>query len=256
MAPPFAQIAAYYDLLYDSKDYSGEALFIDQLIRDAVVFAKPWSLLDLACGSARHTIEFARLGYAVAGSEPSEEMRVLAKRNLVQAGLEFPLYEYPFQSCHLIGDVFQILTSLFASFGYLVDDADIALSLSNIRRLLVPGGVFIFDIWNADAVRSDYQAVKVLEKQNEYIRLKRTSRTQLDLNRCVAEVEFFIELVSKDGLSQRFKETHAVRFFEPQKLQSLLDSQGLLVERVVPFGDSTRSPLEKDWSLTFVCRRE
>src|SRR2546427_5217129 len=57
---------------------------------------------------------------------------------------------------------------------------DIASALVAIGRLLVPGGLFIFDFWNGNAVLDGYSPVRVKDVRVGERRLLRTSETRLD----------------------------------------------------------------------------
>ena len=46
------------------------------------------SILDVGCGTGRHSIEFARRGYRVTGLDISEGMLAVAKSNAAQAGVD------------------------------------------------------------------------------------------------------------------------------------------------------------------------
>ncbi|MDA1044519.1 MAG: methyltransferase domain-containing protein, partial [Verrucomicrobia bacterium] len=80
MISPFREYAQYYDLLYQDKDYAGEARFVARLLGQYV--GKPeenTAVLDLACGTGRHAQELARMGYRVEGSDLSVDMVAVAR---------------------------------------------------------------------------------------------------------------------------------------------------------------------------------
>ena len=61
----FNHYARYYDLLYRDKDYAGEARFVhDQFAQHGLAAGR---LLELGCGTGRHAVEFAKLGWIVSG---------------------------------------------------------------------------------------------------------------------------------------------------------------------------------------------
>src|SRR5215475_3395300 len=72
MSAVFDTYADYYDLLYRDKDYAGEALYVQSLLAR---HGKPrGAVLDLGCGTGRHALELARLGFAVHGIDASPRM--------------------------------------------------------------------------------------------------------------------------------------------------------------------------------------
>src|SRR3712207_2639400 len=77
--------AQLYDLFYADKPYAAEALFIHEQLQAAEV--RPGGKhLDVACGTARHAIEFARLGYQVTAVDYSEDMLKRARHAVAESG--------------------------------------------------------------------------------------------------------------------------------------------------------------------------
>ena len=74
----FQEYAAYYDLLYQDKDYPREAEFVHHLIQREMPGAV--SLLDLGCGTGAHASSFAEMGYSVHGVDQSAKMLAQANR--------------------------------------------------------------------------------------------------------------------------------------------------------------------------------
>ena len=78
--------ARHYDLIYAGKPYAQEAAFVDSLIR------RPRGrLLDLACGTGRHAVEFARQGWDVTGVDYSDDLLDEARGNAERAGVHVRL---------------------------------------------------------------------------------------------------------------------------------------------------------------------
>ena len=71
----FLRYAKIYDVLNADKDYKKESIYIDSLVNKFI--EKPKNeirILDLACGTGKHALEFYDLGYIVEGSDISKEM--------------------------------------------------------------------------------------------------------------------------------------------------------------------------------------
>lgn len=61
----FGDYARYYNVLYQDKDYAGEADFVLSCLKRR--HEAPRTLLDLGCGTGRHALEMARRGVSVTG---------------------------------------------------------------------------------------------------------------------------------------------------------------------------------------------
>ena len=251
-----AGYSAYYDLLYQDKDYAAEARFVAELVRrhggrppDGV------ELLDLACGTGRHLIELARLGMVVAGSDQSAAMLEQARRNLERAGVQAPLHAHPFQTADRIGRTFDVVTAMFSAVNYLTTARDISSALGAIGRLLVPGGLFIFDFWNGNAVLHGYSPVRVKDVRVDRRRLLRTSETRLDPVRQTAHVHYTVVILEDGKVVTEFTEDHHLRYYFPQEMVDLLEGHGLEVVQRCPFLEPEAEITPREWNLTYVARK-
>ena len=259
MTHPFdAHYSTYYDLLYRDKDYAAEAAFVVQLIeRHAPLAAPPASrsLLDLACGTGRHAAEFARRGFRVAGSDPSSGMLRCAAENCARAGVQVDLYPHSFQTADRIGRRFTVVTAMFSALNYLTTYGDLARTLRAVDRLIEPGGIFIFDFWNGNAVLDGYSPVRVKEIADGTRRLLRTSETTLDPLRQTAQVHYHVVLSEGATILADFVEDHHVRYYFPQEMVDVLEVHGFDVVQRCPFmqADAPLTPL--DWNVSYVARK-
>jgi len=100
-------------------------------------------LLDVPCGNGRHARGLAKLGYAVAGVDGSEDFLVDARRRAADDGVEVDWHrgdmrELPFES-EIDGAL-----CMGNSFGYLEHDGNRAL-FAAVSRALRPGARFVMD---------------------------------------------------------------------------------------------------------------
>ena len=80
----FGTYSKYYDLLYKDKDYACETRYVHDLIQKYRPGTK--TILDLGCGTGRHDIELAKLGYEVTGVDISADMLSIATQRIVDLG--------------------------------------------------------------------------------------------------------------------------------------------------------------------------
>lgn len=106
---------------------------------------KPGSrLLDLACGTGRHSLLLARRGAFVVGVDKTEAYLKEARANA--RGLKNCLYargdmrRLPFEG------EFDAAMNLWTSFGYFAKPSDDLKALKGVARALKPGGLFLIDL--------------------------------------------------------------------------------------------------------------
>jgi SAM-dependent methyltransferase len=148
---------AWYETFFDQHYLQGFAAFtspeVTQRQVDFIVNTlrlPPHShILDLGCGSGRHSLALGERGFRVVGYDFSETLLSVARQaadrcwypiEFVQGDMRTLPYEAEFDA----------VISYFTSFGYF-DDADNARVLRHIARALKPQGQFLLDINNRDA---------------------------------------------------------------------------------------------------------
>jgi SAM-dependent methyltransferase len=255
MTSPFRRYARHYDLLYRDKDYAGEARFVARLLARNLDLPPPQtSILDLACGTGRHALELASLGYRVEGSDISADMIEIARGRAAERRTPLRFYNESFQTCDRIGERYHAVIAMFAAIDYLTDYADLARSLHNIRELLHPGGVFIFDFWNGLQVLKSYEPARTKEAREKNLTVVRKSRTELDRVAQIATVVFEFTLLESGAVVHEFAEEHRIRYFFPQEMMDLLAASGFEVVQRCPFLKD-QHPIDPDeWNLTYVAR--
>ena len=72
MSKIFDAYAAYYNMLYQDKDYKREAKYIASLLGKNDI--TDGSKLELGSGTGKHAEEFAKMGFSVHGVDLSPEM--------------------------------------------------------------------------------------------------------------------------------------------------------------------------------------
>ena len=107
-------------------------------------------VLDLACGQGRHTVPLAQRGYRLIGLDYQLPLLHTAVRQARKAGvtpafIRGDMRELPFSTA------FDAVVNLFTAFGYFSDD-DNQRVLREVARVLRPGGWFILDVANRDAL--------------------------------------------------------------------------------------------------------
>lgn len=101
-------------------------------------------VLDLACGTGRHSVLLARRGAFVVGVDKTEVYLAEARRNA--RGLANCLFargdmrRLPFKG------EFDAVMNIWTSFGYFAKYSDDIKALKGVQRSLKPGGLFLIDL--------------------------------------------------------------------------------------------------------------
>ncbi len=101
-------------------------------------------LLDIPCGSGRHSIELARRGYRMTGIDLSPDFLRLARANAADARLQVDLNESDMRNPSFGADSFDGAFCFGNSFPYL-DRSGVTAFLGALGRAIRPGGRFVID---------------------------------------------------------------------------------------------------------------
>ncbi len=152
----------FYDGL--GQDYDLMVSWEERLAREGAFFRRLFGengarvVLDAACGTGMHAIEFARGGRQCTGADLSPVMVQKARENARGAGVPARFEVAGFgELVQVIGGSFDAVTCLGNSLPHLLDDASLRACLSDFAGILRPGGVLVIQNRNYDRLLRDRQ---------------------------------------------------------------------------------------------------
>jgi SAM-dependent methyltransferase len=241
---PFDAYGRYYDLLYRDKDYAAEVAYIDGLLRTHKVTGP--ALLELGSGTGRHGVLLAERGYQVSGIERSAEM----VRRAPQAP-GFNCTQGDILTARL-GRRFDAVLALFHVLSYQVTNAAVHAAFARAAEHLMPGGLFLFDVWYTPAVLAQRPAVRLKRLTGDGIEVARIAEPVLYPNENRVDVNYtlFVRDLGSDAV-EHFSESHPMRHFSLPELDLLAAMTGFLRVRAEAFmtGDE---PGEHTWGVCVV----
>ena len=201
----------------------------------------PAPVLDLCCGTGRHSIPLAEAGAPPVGLDYSAPLLDLARRRdrhtlLVRGDMR----ALPFRD-----GSFRTVLNFFTSFGYFRTEAENTAVVEEIERVLQPGGAFLCDTFGRDHVLARLVPEERRCCGDKQYRIRRS------WDAASARLEKEIE-VQRAGSSEVFRES--VRAYAPDELVALLERAGLAVASV--WGDFDESPLCPDSPRLIVLARK
>jgi len=247
MSQPFALSSRYYDLLYQDKNYSAEAAYVDQLLQRHRITGR--DLLDFGSGTGRHGCLLAERGYLVHGIERSAAMVAAAQQ---AEGF-----------CCQQGDItttqlprrFNAVLSLFHVVSYQTTNPAVQAVFANAASHLEPGGLFLFDVWYSPAVAAQRPEVRVKRLHTAELAITRIAEPTLHPNANRVDVHYTV--MAQDltaGGFHSFEETHPMRHFSLPELDLLAEAAGF--ERLTAEEWLTGAPpSESTWGVCLVLRK-
>ncbi len=248
------EFAMLYDVFYADKPYEDEAAFVHRCISEHRG-CQGSSLLDLACGTGRHAVAFARFGWDVIGVDASEAMLDIARRRVIQHGQDISFVRQDMRVLNLGDRRFDAIVCLFDSIGYVVTNDALADTLRAIERHLMPGGVFVFECWHGPAFIKHFEPVRIVECNVDGDHIVRIGRTSIDVREQVATVRYDVHRIAPDGQCLSFQETHVNRFFFVQELNAWLVRTKLAPKAWYPGYSTDARITDTTWHIVGVARK-
>ncbi len=211
----------YYHQLYFNRDDREAASFIDKLIS----YLKPApgsTMLDVACGKGRHSIQLAGKGFDVTGIDLSEDSIHEALQSET-ASLHF--YRHDMRLPFWI-NYFDYAFNFFTSFGYFKTRREHDNAIRTIAQAIKKDGVFVMDFLNV------HYAEDHLIHQSE----KEIDGVNFLITKWYDENHFYKKIVVEDEyLKEPLIYTEKVAKFSLGDFTEMFAYQGLQIQEV--FGD-------------------
>ncbi|MCE1164606.1 MAG: class I SAM-dependent methyltransferase [Bacteroidetes bacterium] len=165
----------FYLELYSHRNEK-EARDLINLIQRNVQIDSGSKVLDVCCGSGRHSLEMARRGYDVTGIDLSRYLISEAKkshRKSEERGLKARFLIRDMKNFSFVHK-FDAAINVFSSFGYFEKNSDNIKVFRNISGSLKKDGCFVFDFLNEGYVRKAlvpydeemHNGIKIIQKRH------------------------------------------------------------------------------------------
>jgi len=145
----------WYETLFENfaNSYEKEVFTLGTLkevdfIEQELLHEKSKRILDIGCGTGRHSIELARRGYNVTGFDLSDDQLARARENAVKAGVSIEFFKQDARSFNFNEKYNAAIMLCEGSFPLMETDEMNFAILQNIFKSLKPGGKLIFTTLN------------------------------------------------------------------------------------------------------------
>jgi SAM-dependent methyltransferase len=211
----------YYHQLYFHRDKTEAAAFINKLI-DHLQPAPGATMLDVACGKGRHSLQLAQKGFDVTGIDLSADS---IKEALAQESDNLHFYMHDMRRPFWVR-YFDYAFNFFTSFGYFRTQREHDNAIHCIATALKKGGVFVMDYLNVHY--SEDHTIHKSEKSIEGVNYIITK--WYDENYFYKKIE-----VEDEALEMPLIYTEKVAKFSLGDFTDMFAYQGLQIQEV--FGD-------------------
>lgn len=211
----FRELGKYYDLIFASKDYAGEAEKIKQLIIENKKSSGN-ELLEVACGTGRY-LAILKNSFFCTGSDINDGVLDIAKKNV--EGVTFNQTD---MVSFNLSKQFDVVICLFGSIGYVKTYANLKKTIQNFAAHTKEGGVLIIEPWCSP---NDYKTgTQANIYAGQYVNIARIRVSKQKESLSVINMHYLISENNQEP--QYFRDRHELGLFETEKTARLLENAG------------------------------
>ncbi|MFC4262129.1 class I SAM-dependent methyltransferase [Ferruginibacter yonginensis] len=211
----------YYHRLYAHRDEKEAADFIDLLIQHLAP-ATGATMLDVACGKGRHSMQLAAAGFDVTGIDLSRESIADATQH---AHEHLHFLEHDMRLPFWV-NYFDVAFNFFTSFGYFNTQREHDNAIRTIATAVKYKGIFVMDYLNITF--ADTHEIIEATQQIE--------STTYHVTKWTDNTHFYKKIVVEDAaLPQPIQYTEKVSKFSVHDFKQMFAKQGLTIKEV--YGD-------------------
>ncbi len=144
----YEQLFEDYGEKYDKESFTRGTLGECDFIEKEAGFNKNMRILDIGCGTGRHTIELSKRGYKVTGIDLSERQLSIARKKAEKEKLEINFLRLDARDLNLDNEYGLVIMLCEGGFPLMETDEMNFQILQNAAKALKPGGKFIFTTLN------------------------------------------------------------------------------------------------------------
>ncbi|MFW9810604.1 MAG: class I SAM-dependent DNA methyltransferase [Candidatus Thorarchaeota archaeon] len=220
----YSRLGRYYDQFYVHIDYEGNSRRLHEIIQ-RFKKSRGNSLLDVACGTGTH-IKHLKDWYHPTGLDLVESMLEVAKEKCPD--IEF------FQGNMTdfdLGRMFDVITCLFGSIGYLTERNDLENAIASFSRHTEQGGILVIEpMFTKESVREGSIGITSLDLPD--IKISRVNSTQIE--GAVAYLNFHFLIATRENGVEHFIDPSPMSIFSRDLYISLMEKHGFETEFLEP----------------------
>jgi ubiquinone/menaquinone biosynthesis C-methylase UbiE len=219
--PTYSVLADIYDIVMADVDYETWADYIDEIILMHQPSAR--SILELACGTGTIALSLEELDcYEISATDGSPDMIRIARQKAAKANSEINFQTMNFLDLSFERS-FDVIYMVFDSLNYLHTKEDIIQLHKEVKNILNPGGIFVYDFTTP---RNSRKAIRFLNNESKTVdgeyRYHRESsfnaKDRIHTNR------FHIEKLDETNgdIIEKFEEQHQQKIYTLDDIQLIL----------------------------------
>jgi SAM-dependent methyltransferase len=224
-------------------------------IRRALTMLRPQGgerILDLACGTGRHSLELVRQGFSVVGVEISPELVEIAKKDAAEQGLEATFLEGDLRELDFEDEFDVVLNLNDGAVGYFETDEENHRTFEVISRALKQGGQNLIQVPNVLYARARLPQRSWIPSSGMVELVEhRWNKKERYMEGAMIPLRFGEVL---ENLDKRIE--FRQRLYDVDELREIYASVGMTFERVFHGNGRPKEPTEAQFEIFVSARKD
>jgi SAM-dependent methyltransferase len=223
-------------------------------IKRALTMLRPQGgerILDLACGTGRHSLELVRQGFSVVGVEIGEELVKIARKDAEAQGLEAEFIQADLRELDFDGEFDIVLNLNDGAIGYFETDEENHRTFEVIARALKPGGQNLIQVPNVLYARAHLPQRSWIPSSTMVELVEhRWNKKERYMEGAMIPVKFGEVL---ENLDKRIE--FRQRLYTVEELREVYASVGMTLDRVFHGNGRPKEPTDSQFEIFAAARK-
>lgn len=241
----YNKLSEFFDAWNVNDDTEDKNAVIENILKGQGIK----SVLDMTCGTGSQVFFLKKLGYDVVGTDLSKKLIKLAKNKTKVKDEEIEFVAGDIRKIKL-NRTFDAIITIFNAIGHLTKN-EFEKAIQNIHNHLNPGGIYVFDIFNLDAMTDEVVknfACYVHKSVGEYQMLA-TQCSTIDREKGLL-TSYDINMIQKNTEKPKIlRNNFSLQIYNAESIKEILNKNGF---DVVAHYDMDGNPFIKDESLSIL----
>ena len=220
--PTYSVLADIYDIVMSDVDYETWADYIDEII--LMHHPTTRSILELACGTGTIALSLEELDcYKITATDGSPDMIRIARKKAgkVNSQIDFRTMNFLDLSFE---ETFDMAYMVFDSLNYLHTKEEIVQLHKQVKSILNPGGIFVYDFTTP---RNSRKAIRFLDNESKKIdsQFRYHRQSSFNAKERIHTNKFHIDKLDKNtgNILEKFEEQHQQKIYTLEEIKSVIN---------------------------------
>ena len=220
----YQQLPQFFDAHNINEETEDKNALIEKLLEEQGIK----TVLDMTCGTGSQVLYLAQRGYEITGSDLCPDLIKIAQNKAMEMKLDVQFREGDMRNINL--GQFDAVITIFSAIGH-VSRSDFEKTLQNIRHNLNLGGIYIFDIFNLQALTEEVVKNFKMDIQTEVdgVKFRNQQYSEIDREKGLLISHDKYTIIKDDSEPDYKTNTFSLQIYTANELRTLLENNGFVV---------------------------